>query len=1235
MANWTKEQEEAIDARNSNLLVAAAAGSGKTTVLVERIIQLVINDRIDIDRMLIVTFTQAAAGEMRERINAALFKEMEKGREDEHLRRQLYLLNRSSISTLHAFCTDVVRQHFHLVNVDPHFRIADSTEAELIKMEALEELLDQEYEKGDNAFLELVEAFGGSKDDKPLEALILRLYSFIQSHPEPLRWLREKIANLALGEDNWAENPWARELSQQIKIELYAAQDILKRALYLCGKASGPQGYGEAIENDQQWVELMLEALDQGLPALYSCQQQHTFKRLGRVSRDADENLKSQVKTLREEGKKIITGIHSLLGRDPAEYLQDLNEVHPIMNYLGEILEAFGGIYREKKREKGVVDFNDLEHLALQILSNETVAREYREYYSYIFVDEYQDSNLVQETILNYFKREDNLFMVGDVKQSIYRFRLADPSLFLEKQNSYPLQEGSVNRRVDLNKNFRSHPEILNAINYIFRHLMSRELGEIDYDEKSYLYPGFKQEELKCEVIDLSRKEEKQEEDSSKRVELYILENNPELIMKLEENETDELQIPGEAENEFIERIIEMDNTEMEALLIAQKIRHLLEEDIYDPQLDAIRKTEYRDIVILLRATRNSAGIYMEQLSAEGIPVYADASSGYFDTLELNLFINLLRLIDNKRQDIALLSVMRSPIGGFSIGDFIKIRTSCFPRGKNQSFSFYEAMESYMAEHNDGLKDRLSLFLQQIREWQLESRIMALDEFIWKLFMDTGYYYYAGAMPGGVQRQANLRILLHRAREFQKSSFKGLFSFIKYIEKIKSSGSDMGNACIIGENDNVVRLMSIHKSKGLEFPVVILGGLGRAFNIRDSNENVLLHRELGIGPRYVNAHLRTYRDSIARLAIKNRIKLENLAEEMRILYVACTRPQEKLIMVGTTRKLESAWRRWSQEVNSFNQSRARTFLDWLIPIIMRHEEEGQYLRESAGGDWDREILWADESRWRVKLINPLQLTAEEVRKEEVKHEWESLLEQGGYPHPTAENEEIRNRLNWKYPYREAEKIPAKLSVSQISQISAGVLEETAAATFLTRAPVFLSRREGPEQRFSAAEKGSIVHLVMQNLDYGRVELPVNLEEQLGEMVERELLTPSQLTLLEVKKIWQFFQSSLGQRLLKSNRFFREAPFNLLAPANDIFTSAEICQEKLLIQGIIDLYFYEGEDIVLLDFKTDIVHHKSKDEMLDPYRLQIELYKKALERITGSRVKESYIYFFDLDREIRI
>ena len=1233
MAHWTIEQEEAINARNSNLLVAAAAGSGKTTVLVERIIQLVLRDRIDIDRMLIVTFTQAAAGEMRERINAAFFKELEKGREDGHLRRQLYLLNRSSISTIHAFCSDVVRQHFHLVNIDPHFRIADSTETELIKMEALEELLDGEYEKGNDGFGDLVEVFGGNKDDKPLEALILRLHSFIQSHPQPFSWLEEKIDNLALGEDNWAENPWASELSQQIKIELSAAQDILNQALKLCNKADGPWGYLEAIENDQKWVALLLKAADQGLPALYSCLQQLSFTRLGRVYRDVDENLKNQVKILRDESKKILNAINSLLGRDPLEYLQDLNEIYPIMKYLGEIIQSFAEIYQEKKREKGIVDFNDLEHLALQILSNEAVAREYRDYYSYIFIDEYQDSNLVQETILNYIKKEDNLFMVGDVKQSIYRFRLADPSLFLEKQNSYPLQDGSVNRRVDLNKNFRSHPEILNAVNYLFRHLMSQELGEIDYDEKSYLYPGLNTKLKYEEIDDPSSQEGKEKENTASRVEIYILENNPDLIARLEENETEEREIPGEAENEFIERIIEMDNTEMEALLIAQKIRQLLEKDIYDPKLQCRRKIEYRDMVILLRATRNSAGIFMEQLSSEGIPVYADASSGYFDTIELNLFINLLRLIDNKRQDIALLSVMRSPIGGFSIEDFIKIRTRLIPRREKQSCSFYEAMEIYMEENNDDLKDRLVFFIQRLKEWELESRIMALDEFMGKLLMDTAYYYYAGAMPGGVQRQANLRILLHRAREFQKSSFKGLFSFIKYIEKIKSSGSDMGNACIIGENDNVVRIMSIHKSKGLEFPVVILGGLGKNFNIRDSNENVLLHRKLGIGPRYINTQLRTYHDTIARLAIKNRIKLENLAEEMRILYVACTRPQEKLIMVGTTRQLESAWRRWSQAVNSYNQSRARSFLDWLIPIIMRHKEEGQYLREIAGGDWDREILWEDESRWKVQLISPWQLSAEEKRKKEEKHEWERLLEQGGYPCPSAENEEIRKRLNWKYPYQEAEKIPAKISVSQVSQISSGYLED-GADTFLTRVPAFLSGEEGQKTKFSPVDKGIIVHLVMQNIDYRRVSREDSIKQQLGEMVEREILTPEQLAVVEVNKIWRFFQVKLGQRVLQAKRLFREAPFNLLTPANEVFPATE-SQEELLIQGIIDLYFYEGEDIVLLDFKSDIVHHKSEEEILAPYQVQLKLYKKALERITGHRVKESYLYFFDLNRAIRV
>ncbi len=1235
MAYWTSEQHEAINARDCNLLVAAAAGSGKTSVLVARIIRLVLQDRIDIDRMLIVTFTQAAAGEMREKINNAIFRELGKGKENIHLRRQLYLLNRSSISTIHAFCSSVVRQHFHLLNVDPHFKIADSTESELIKMEALEELLDGEYEKGEDYFLNLLDYFSGNTDDKMLESLILRLYSFIQSHPQPLEWLKEKTDSLLQCENDWKDNPWACELCRQISIELHAAKDILNYALGLSNKIGGPRGYIEAIENDLKWASLMLKATEQGLPALYSCLQQFSFARLGRVARDTDETLKIQVKNLRDESKKIINTIRNLLARNPLEYLNDLKEIYPVMKSLGKLIGDFTKLYQEKKREKGLADFNDLEHLALQALSNETVAQEYRDYYDYIFVDEYQDSNLVQETILNYIKKEDNLFMVGDVKQSIYRFRLADPTLFLEKQNSFPRDEGSVNRKIDLNKNFRSHPEILNAVNYVFRHLMTEELGEIDYDEESFLYPGLiTEQEMACVEIN-APPQAKRDINESSRVELYLLENNPDLLLPMGEVNTEGQNEMNEAESNLLERIIEMDNTEMEALLIAQKIHRLVGEDIYDAKKQCKRKIEYRDIVILLRATRNSAGIFTERLNAEGIPVYADASSGYFDTLELNLFLNLLRLIDNKRQDIALLSVMRSPIGGFDIDDFIKIRTYLPLCREGGVLSFYEATEMYIEENDDDLRDRLVLFIKRLREWDFESRIMDLEEFIGKLMMDTGFYHYIGALPGGEQRQANLRILLHRAKEFKKSSFKGLFNFINYIEKVKSSGSDMGNACVIGENDNVVRLMSIHKSKGLEFPVVIVGGLGKNFNIRDSSESVLLHRQLGIGPRYVNTRLRTYYDTIARLAIRNKIKMENMAEEMRILYVACTRPQEKLVLVGTTRRLESAWPKWRKPINPYNQSKAKNYLDWLIPIILRHKEEGRYLREIAGGDWENAMLCEDTSKWGISLVNPQHLTAEETKKEEARNEWAKLLEEGGCPSTSVDKNEIISRLNWKYPYREAERIPAKLSVSQISKIKRGGLGVGGSDTFLIRIPAFSEGEVIDQgQQYSPIEKGSAVHLLMQNIDYRQVSHKDNIKKQLAQMVDREIFTPEQSAAIDLNDIWQFFQTQLGQRVIKAKRLFREAPFILLIPAGEIFPGTN-SPEKLLVQGIIDLYFYEGEDIVLLDYKSDRVLHKNEEEAIAPYKTQANLYRRALEEITGKRVKETYLYFFDLNRAIMV
>ncbi|WZL72191.1 helicase-exonuclease AddAB subunit AddA [Clostridiaceae bacterium 35-E11] len=1191
MVKWTKEQWDAIDARGSNLLVAAAAGSGKTAVLVERIIQIITKDKIDIDKLLIVTFTNAAAGEMRERIGAAILQELEKKNENEdHLRRQMNLLNRASISTLHSFCIDVVRRYFHLIDIDPNFRIGDGTETSIMKMEVLEELFEEEYGKEDARFLGLVERFGGSKEDIPLQELVLSLYEFIQSQPYPMQWLAEKIEAFQLDAENFRHSPWHHVLVEQIGMDLAGAKEIFMEAKKLCELPGGPTGYKEAIINDISLVEELLNRLKNGLKFFYDGLETINHKRLGRLGKDVDDILKEKVKAQRQQGKDIIKDIQEkVLPKDPIEYVKNLNELYPYMHYLYELVKGFEELYHDKKVEKGIVDFSDLEHYALAILDNAQVAKEYQDKFAHIFVDEYQDSNIVQETILSFIRKKNNFFMVGDVKQSIYRFRLADPSLFIEKYETFENALKALNCRIDLSKNFRSREEVIHGVNFIFKHIMSKQFGEIDYDEKAYLYQGATTQPI---------------EDPN--IEINIIEKKVQT-------------------NEMEEALEELEDMEVEARITAKRLKQLLDTTIYDQKLEQYRNLGFRDIVVLLRTTKNWAQTFLEVFIEEGIPAYADVNAGYFEAIEVNIFMNLLKVIDNKRQDIPLLSVMRSPIGGFSTQELINIRAY------SKAATYFEAIESYQTQMTDELKEKCAVFLEKIQAWKEASRYLHIDRFIWKLLMDTGYYDYVGAMPGGIQRQANLRVLIDRARQFQKTSMKGLFHFIKFVDKLKSSSGDMGTAKTLGENEDVVRIMSIHKSKGLEFPVVIVAGMGKQFNLRDTHASVLFHKDLGIGPKYVDPELRQYGDTIAKVAMTNQIKLESLSEEMRILYVAFTRAKEKLILVGSVRDIERTAKKWTNPVNPFHLSKARSYLDWVGPVVMRHRD-GELLREWAEVDWTRDVLFEDSSKWKITKFKKTDINIEEMEKKMSKLAFLQYLKNFEHITSSEDGQWVKQRLDWQYPYQIATKIPSKLSVTEIKRISVKELNPmNMHVPALVQRPKFM---EGKKQ-FTGMEKGIIIHFAMQHLNIEKVDTKEAIELQIENMVTAELLKPEEANVVDILKIQKFFQSAIGQRIIKAKKVFREVPFNFVKKACEITLGLEDCEESLLVQGVIDCYFEEEDGFVLVDYKTDYAGLGNKEEIVNKYRVQIELYKEALEKITRKTVKESYLYLFYLDEEVKI
>lgn len=1198
MNNWTAEQLQAIEARESNLLVAAAAGSGKTAVLVERIIRMICLDGLNIENMLIVTFTNAAAGEMRQRITAAIIKQMEtaSGSNTEHLRHQLQMIGRSSICTLHAFCTSIVRENFHQLDIDPRFRIGDTAECSILRRESVEEVLEEAYEIGAAQFLDLVERFAGTRNDKPIEDLILRTYYVIQSQPEPLPWLAEKIDYFTMSEDEFTHSAWVSNLIQDIQTRISAAEDLFSAASALIDHDLDLEGYRPALEDDLVLTEQLACALQLGLPNFVQNMQTISFTRLGRVARNCDAHLQEQIKELRNKGKKIIQELQVFTrGKSISQYVEELHHMYPALQALLELVSNFVQRYQEKKADKGILDFDDLEHFALQVLRNPNTARNYREKYHSIFVDEYQDSNLVQETLLNYIKGERNLFMVGDVKQSIYRFRLADPTLFICKYRAFVSDKSALNRRIDLGQNFRSRKEILEGVNYIFRNIMSEQLGEIDYDLSAYLCYGSNMQEL---------------EDA--RIEVKLIEKDPALL-------------------EFDEDSEELSDIEIEAGYAARRIKQLIGQNIYDPRQRCIRPLQYSDIVVLMRSTQSRADVFLDILAEQGIPVYADVNSGYFKSLEIEMFLNLLRIIDNKKQDIPLLSVLRSPLGKFSVQDLIDIRL------QSQAAYMYQAAEEYMKNHDDNLSRRLSVFWEQLSVWKNKARFLPIDQLIWEIMLETDYYYYVIAMPGGIQRQANLRILLDRARQFQASTLKGLYQFINFVDSLQSDkGGDMGNARVLGEEDNVVRIMSIHKSKGLEFPVVILAGLGKQFNFSDINAAVLFHKDLGIGPMFVDPQARVKSNSMPRMAIQSILKKENLSEEMRILYVGCTRAINKLIMLGSLKNLPALAKKWSRSLSPYGLGKARTVMDWIGPVLLRHPD-GQILRDLLEDQFEPQNIFPDDSCWDISISSPAELSSSNRATQLQQSSVRNLLLDFHRENASPQAALINKRLNWNYPHREAEIIPSKLSVSSIKKCKTDHWPVNLPdLPLLLPGPDFIMNQpDNKVTRLSGAEKGTIMHFVMQHLDLARVGSTTEIELQLQEMLAQELLTAEETGAVQIGKISRFFACALGQRMLHSPSVYREVPFNLVYNAARVMDDIEPSEEELLIQGVIDLYFIEGDEMVLVDYKTDYISEQNRAALIRQYSIQIDLYKQALESILKKKVKESYLYLFHTEEMIGI
>lgn len=824
--DWTKEQKDAITKKDSNILVAAAAGSGKTAVLVERIICKIVNDGIDIDKLLVVTFTSAAASEMRERVLEAIYKKLEEDPENENLQKQLVLLGKSSISTIHSFCLDVIRNNFYEIDLSSNFRIGTEEETELLKQEALEDVFEELYESEDKDFAKLIDTYTGYRGDEPLKEIVLNIFRFIQSAPFPEEWLENQVKKFEPTSESkdFSETDWGKILLQEIRDEVIDSIQSLKVYRNKCEKYPEMEKFTNCLSQDIDNLKVFEEKLRESWDGSFEYFSLFSFGRWP-TDKKVTMSLKDEAKSARDTVKKKLNDVASkILLYNSNEAFSDIYEMYETLRILKDVIFKFGKVYTDKKKDRNIIDFNDIEHYALKILTRKNedgiyepteVAKKYQEKFVEIAIDEYQDSNQVQEYILNTVSRGNNIFMVGDIKQSIYKFRQACPELFLSKYNSFSLDGNDKGLKIQLFKNFRSRENVLDFTNNVFENIMSKDLGDIDYTKEEFLNFGADYEE---------------EKNSLGKAEIHIID------VKDEESEVQE-----DEENDSEERL---EKQEIEARFVANKIEELISKktEIKDKK-EGYRPIKYRDIVILLRATSNVAPIFEKELLARNIPVFTDATSEYLDTIEIQTIISLLKILDNPIDDISLVSVLRSEIGKFTDNELVQIRLV------NKESKFYYALQESKEKLTGDIKVKIENFLYKIDKWREESEYLNLAELIWKIYSETGFYEFCGLMPNGSLRQANLKMLFERAKEYEKTSFKGLFNFIRFIEKLRTGSGDMSAAKIIGENENVVRIMSIHKSKGLEFPVVFLSNASKKANLMDLSDNILLHQEIGLRTR--------------------------------------------------------------------------------------------------------------------------------------------------------------------------------------------------------------------------------------------------------------------------------------------------------------------------------------------------------------------------------------------------
>lgn len=1209
---WTNEQQAAIDSRGQTLLLSAAAGSGKTAVLVERIIRRLLDKEypIDITELLVVTFTKAAAAEMRDRIGMALMKALSETK-DPRVERQLALLPSAQISTLHAFCQHVIRKYFYTIDLDPAFSIAGEEELNLLRRQVLEDVFLSYYEDDEKASIlyPLADMFGSDRGDDILMDTVSRMYTYARSLAWPEHWLKEAARAYDVAPDAVIDDMvWAGPIKDAVRRILEEDARLYDGVLYhlrqreafapACDTFVAEQAALRQAAQARSWNDLsrFVRAID--FPRL---------KSLRKLS-DDDKAVWERCKKVRDDVKKdVIKTLQAVyFSATPEEWLDGMRAMKPIMDGLVTLTLDFAKAYGAAKKEKGWIDFSDLEHFCLQILlapdaSPEhpvpsAAAEELRSQYEEVFIDEYQDTNGVQELITRLVSGEDNRFMVGDIKQSIYRFRLADPTLFLEKYHSFSRDEKAVQRCIDLGRNFRSVPVVLDAVNAVFSRAMTAEAAGMDYGEREKLYAG------------------RQAPDDERWIGGPV--------------EVDIVPTPSDEEDDDGSTAFEK-----ECRFIAGRIGELLASGRMAARKDGtLEPLSYRHIVVLLRSMAGKADVLIQALQEGGIPSYAEQSGGYFAAVEVQVMLALLRCIDNPEQDLAMAAVLRSPLVGLDETALAGVRLA-------GDGTLWQNLPAFVASLPDGVdeKEDLQQFMAAFDSWRTYSRRHGVAELLQRLYDDTAYVDFVGAMPGGDVRQANLKALYDRARQYEEAGFRGLFRYLQLMDKMKEDGLDLAPAKVVSEKEDVVRIMSIHKSKGLEFPVVFVVDMGKAFNRRDTQDQILFHNRLGIGLKQYDPEWRMSYPTLIWSGIAAQLRWEGTAEEERILYVAMTRARDQLILTGHSSHIDRDWQRWTSRLNP---AQAKSYFDWVMPAALAPfgaKADADYARPGAA--------WQD-AIWQVRIARAVPAGTVEEGAYDGEPRLEALRrgDLTGTPVPSWLDEQ----LSWQYAYPQAVRTAAKFSVSEVKrryqELHSDELQDEAALSVPAAAVIPTAPGEddafaalppwlaGEEAAVSGAQRGTALHKALQYITPAADQTTATLRREIDAFVRQGLLSREEAKLVYVPVLAAFCQSDIGRRMAESPELHREYPFTVLLAGGDPLPETET-GEQILIQGVIDCLFREDDAWILVDYKSDRL--ETADAFRSRYAVQLALYKRAVEQITHRPVEETYIYSLHLQQEIRL